>query len=534
MTAGSSYQRFRAPLADGEILSVPPWKQVKPLLFTNRDLHAAIQNDIWGRSVQALAAEARQEALAAAFRYTKSYTDLPARHDVNCPLIFTGHQPELVHPGVWLKNFASARLAKETRGIAVNLIVDSDLCRNTSIDVPTGTVNEPFLATVAYDSQKAALPYEQRDIFDTAVWDSFGVRVSETLSPLVNRPVLSEVWTENAVRLRATDRLGLSMAQARHRLERLWGTQNYELPQSLVCQTSSFRFFAVFLFEEARRFRTAYNDSLAQYRSVHRLRNQAQPMPDLIESDGWSETPFWIWTRSEPRRRALYVKRQHGQLLLSDLADWRAALPAPSDGDPAAAIEHLETWEAEGTKLRTRALTTTLFVRLLLADLFIHGIGGSKYDQVTEEVCERFFGICLPSHVTLSGTLRLPITHPSVPPNYGRQLRQQLRDLKYHPENHLAGPAQRSKSKRQIEQWIAKKRSAVQTAKTPANAAERHQHITAANSALQETLAPMRVELEQALASTINQIRVNQLLESRDFPFCLFPQELLRHFLLDF
>ena len=48
--------------------------------------------------------------------------------------------------------------------------------------------------------------------------------------------------------------------------------------------------------------------------------------------------------------------------------------------------------EAEGFKVRTRALTTTLFARLFLADLFIHGIGGAKYDELTDAILRRFYG----------------------------------------------------------------------------------------------------------------------------------------------
>ena len=39
--------------------------------------------------------------------------------------------------------------------------------------------------------------------------------------------------------------------------------------------------------------------------------------------------------------------------------------------------------QTRGIKLRSRALTTTMFVRLFLADAFLHGIGGAKYDEVT-------------------------------------------------------------------------------------------------------------------------------------------------------
>ena len=58
-------------------------------------------------------------------------------------------------------------------------------------------------------------------------------------------------------------------------------------------------------------------------------------------------------------------------------------------------------------RLRTRALTTTLFSRFLLGDLFIHGIGGAKYDELGDEIARRFFGIEPPGFLTVSMTLWL-------------------------------------------------------------------------------------------------------------------------------
>ncbi len=69
--------------------------------------------------------------------------------------------------------------------------------------------------------------------------------------------------------------------------------------------------------------------------------------------------------------------------------------------------------EAEGFKVRTRALTTTLFARLFLADLFIHGIGGGKYDELTDAIVRRFYGFEPPRYLVLSATRWLPL--PSFP-----------------------------------------------------------------------------------------------------------------------
>ncbi|MFN9917551.1 MAG: hypothetical protein ACK53L_33510, partial [Pirellulaceae bacterium] len=45
------------------------------------------------------------------------------------PLILSGHQPELFHPGVWFKNFLLSSLAARHQAVALNIQVDHDLSR---------------------------------------------------------------------------------------------------------------------------------------------------------------------------------------------------------------------------------------------------------------------------------------------------------------------------------------------------------------------------------------------------------------------
>ena len=88
------------------------------------------------------------------------------------------------------------------------------------------------------------------------------------------------------------------------------GNETLELPQSAVCQLPEFAWFVAHLLAHLPRFWAAHNDALAAYRHAHRLRNRAHPVPDLAESDGWLEAPFWIWTADDPRRRPLFARQQ--------------------------------------------------------------------------------------------------------------------------------------------------------------------------------------------------------------------------------
>lgn len=539
MTAVDPFPRYRAPQTNRQILCVPPWADVRgqlttpPTTSTVNSVTNAVE--IFGVPLPTLAREARQEFLTQAHRYTNSYTNAGSythageQANVDEPLVITGHQPEFVHPGVWLKNFAAAKLAREVGGTAVSLIIDSDLCRSPSIRVPTGTIEQPHVVNVPFDLALHEMPFEAREIADRSSWNSFGKRVTKTIGPLIPNPLLAEWWPEVLGQTAQTPNLGLAIAQVRHRLERRWGCRNLEIPQSQVCETVSFQKFMLHLLHNAARLRNDYNSSLAEYRQVHRLRSAAQPLPDLHKVEGWVETPFWIWTIANPTRHALFVRQGVAGLELTNRQDWQTTLPPGAAG-----LARLVELQQAGLKLRSRALITTLFARLLLADAFIHGIGGAKYDQVTNLLSQRFFDVKLPQLTALSGTLRLPIEHPPASPTRLSEFQQTLRELQYHPETHINELALNPSDQAEIKCWVQTKKEWVQKPKTPENATHRHAQIITANCALHHWLAPHRKQILQEHSATLAQLRVNTVLESREYSFCLFPPQVLGNFLLDF
>src|SRR6185295_10034126 len=93
--------------------------------------------------------------------------------------------------------------------------------------------------------------------------------------------------------------------------------------------------------------------------------------------------------------------------------------------------------EAQGLKIRSRALTTTMFARVFLADLFVHGIGGGIYDELTDRIIERFFGIPAPAYLIVSATLQLPLEQFPDAKRRLDALHHRWRDLVYKPERFL-------------------------------------------------------------------------------------------------
>jgi hypothetical protein len=537
MEHASEFRRLRAPQEDGQKLIDPPWSALADVVGDNRQRLAQIDVDIQGRSVEDLSATARRALVQRALDFTSRYRDVADRlrnQPSGAPLILSGHQPQLFHAGVWYKNFVLGGLARHLDGVGIHLLIDSDLCRSASIRVPTGPRERPRVETVPYDEPAAEVPYEERPIRNQVALARFDQRVAGLIRPFVRDPLVESLWPLVLKRNTAQTNLGLRLAQARHALEQTWGNDTLELPQSAVCQLPEFAWFVCHLLAHLPRFWSAHHDALEAYRAGHRLRNRAQPVPDLAELDGWLEAPFWIWSVTDPRRRPLFARQSADELQITDRQDFRIDLPLSADRDASAAVEILLDLPARGIKIRTRALATTLFARLVLSDMFLHGIGGAKYDQVTDLIARQFFGFALPQFATVSATLRLPILHEPPNPLRVSQLRQQSREMRYHPERfvHANGPLPPHEAAA-VAQLIATKLHWVRTPKTRDNARERHVAITGANQALQAYLTKMRDNVEREREENAERKRAGSIIASREYSFCLHPRDHFEQLLLD-
>lgn len=501
----AAYKRYRAPSQDGAALFDPNWEKLPALLECNRREVGKLRYDFDGCSLAELRNAARGDLIP---------------DDAEKPLVLSGHQPELFHPGVWIKNFALGRLAQRVQGVGANLVIDSDLCRAPSIKVPTGAADSPRVEVIPFDAAQAPLPFEERGVVDTKLLGSFPTRVSAALEGRIEEPLIHELWPLVLEAVERTGNLGLAIAEGRHRIESQWGNHTREVPMSRVCDSRPFRVFAWRLLSQLDRFHAAYNQALAEYRQDHRLRTPAQPLPDLHAHNGWLEAPFWVWTAERPVRRPLFARRESNRLLLSDQQGNTWTLDA---GSPVDSLEELR--REHGVKVRSRALITTLYSRLLLADLFLHGIGGAKYDQVTDRIAELFFGFRPPPHATLTATLRLPIGHEPVDPEAARRIAAELRAMEFHPERLLG-------SVPGAQEAIAEKRRWIETEKTPTQAAERHRAIVGANAAMRPMVVPLRQALLAKQEKLSQQLRAAAVLESREYAYCLFPGEWLRARLL--
>ncbi len=529
MSVGPStlaYRRLRAPREHGAVLIEPSLPELPAMVAANVDRHRLANYDLHGRSLQTLSTAGRRELVDLAVRYTSSYRPVAAPVETQ-RLFVAGHQPELFHPGVWYKNFVLSRVAREQHATAVNLVIDSDTIKHVSLRVPGGSLEAPVVDAIPFDASSDEIPHEERDIEDRALFTSFGDRVCDQIKGIVPAPLMRQFWPLVLERMQSTRNLGACVAQARHVLEGAWGLDTLEIPQSQVCSLPSFHWFAAHLLCELPRFRSVYNSAVDDYRRVNKVRSANHPVPNLAEDGEWLEAPFWLWSTSAPRRRRVFARRHAGGMTLTDRRRVEFELPLCASSDPTRAVEVLAGLPAQGIKLRSRALVTTLFARLVLSDWFLHGVGGAKYDQLTDELIRRFFGLEPPGYLVISATLHLA-TPPGAPPADLRQLDHELRDIDYHPEQYLAPSEQWAGAPVDIERWLSLKSQWLATEQTRENARERCHAIRAANEALQAWIEPRRRELLRERQEAQRAWRVRSMLTSREYAFCLYSEATLR------
>ena len=436
---GLTYRRYRVPREDRRVLAEPPLAEVDGTIRENLRLQAEANYDVQGRALRELTAQARTELLAAARRWTAAYRPETAAKESRADLIFlAGHQPELVHPGVWLKHFVLDALARRHGATAINLVIDSDDIKHAAVRTPGGSASEPIAEMIPFDRAEPRVPYEERRVEDRGLFADFGRRAAARLAPLVGRAAAEVVLA-----------LGLgAIAGDRPLGRRAWRRRG-------ICWKAA---------GDSTRWKSRKAGCVKRNRSrgLRRIcwpicrgfgKSTTKPCGNIARCIGCaarpSRCPIWPPTGVGSKRRFGCGPpncRSGGDCLSSRWAmncgspitpGWRRGCRWLADGDAAGAVAQLSQLRGRGVKLRSRALITTLWARLVLGDLFLHGIGGAKYDQVTDLLVERFFGLPAPGILVLSATLHLPIARPPARTAGAAAIARQLRDLTYKPERFL-------------------------------------------------------------------------------------------------
>jgi len=391
---------------------------------------------------------ARQRLIAAAEQYMLRLSDLAKTADVplpttavltgnpdNQPVIMTGHQPVVFHAGLVFKYECTEQSASGA-AIGTAVIIDTD-------EGDPGTFFYPRADTEAKDSATGQL------ILSTGSFcESTGLYGSVSLLPaelLVQRATEIRAGLEFTTTPSVQHRFrqvsdvycrlataGATAAEANSivRWSRKIGSRLLELPLSAVCSFPEVMKLTAGILENFESFAGIFNHQLKDYRTAHGIRNPANPFPDLQTGPQGIELPFWVMSADDQSRRPLYACNTDGGTTLS--ADGEKVTKIPSGES----LEALNDLLFRKIQLIPRGALITSFLRLLFADLFVHGTGGGNYDRFTDRFIETWWNVQPPPFVVATASRFLFAERRSRISEL-QKLQKHLRDLRFNPQRHF-------------------------------------------------------------------------------------------------
>jgi hypothetical protein len=165
--------------------------------------------------------------------------------------------------------------------------------------------------------------------------------------------------------------------------------------------------------------------------------------------------------------------------------------------------------------------------------VFVHGVGGAKYDQVTDQMIVTLLGIDPPAYLTATATLRLTAGQGGVQPEQLRAASLALRDMTFHPETFIdlaAAPTSPPLTADAARELIETKRRWIGAEPDIRNARQRCRAIRHVNEALQPWIADQRRQLQSQQERLATLLQAQELLASREFSFCLYPKKRIHDF----
>lgn len=503
------FELLQTPRGDGEVLiepAVPLWAKL---------LRQNVRDRESGRCNVRLAGM----PLAEARRATRERICGPG---LTAPVIACGHQPEFAHPGVWAKHVVVRHVAEQLGLHSLDLVVDNDAPHTTALSLPRADA-EGFVTqhTVPVFNGIVGAAHEGRPPLSLAAVEAVARNVRATLPDAATAAGSSD-------QAMVFDYLnGLATARdprdfvAQH-LEGRRGLDEAlkaDLREVRVSEAFDGPFVADILLDLAR-FAREYNASLAEYRREQHVRSPDRPLPDLKRAGDRHEAPFWIYRPLQQRRR-LWIRDEADAIeVFADDVPVGTLRRTDLLQDPGAALASLAPWV-----IRPRALTLTLWARLLVCDFFVHGIGGAKYDRINDGIFRRYYGCEPPPYACVTATLRLPLPRFDVSRADVLDARRRIRDLRFNPQRYVEGvPADLLAERERLIGESEKLRD------SKAGRLDRR-HVFVAIRALNARIAGLAPQLDGRLAEQADaltrRLQSNVTADSREFFYALQPRSRL-------
>lgn len=503
---------LKTPVGHGEVLTEPDYGQWARIARSTAESVRDLDVSIAGMALGDLRSMARRDAVIRAREFSVRM-GVPLRPVQDEPdlLVMTGHQPEFYHPGIWVKDFLLQRLSEETGAAAIELIVDSDGFDSLDLHAPC-LVPQPRICSSTLARARPGASYGSSPVPDAREIAHFCdqvVRAIDTLGIPAIRKHFDDFRSLLQEAAGSAEDLSELVTFARRRFEVSAGSDYLALPVTSMSRGEPFLAMVSHIALDAVEFASSHNRVLHEHRSRTGIRNTAQPVPDLTVRDGLVELP--LWSLDGGVRRTVWARTGHMPALVVD-----GQVVVDLDED---AVGRLQ---ASGLALAPKAILLTLYARLLLSDLFIHGVGGGRYDEITDGLVRDYLGIEPPRYAIASLTMYLPLGARVVPEDEVSQLSMALNRLRHNPDEALDDIEFIDPDERTRAFGLAREKETLVAAigRPDADKKSLGARIRDVNAGLASVVAPQERRLRTELDELLRMRQAGEVLTDRTYPFC--------------
>ncbi|OHB87088.1 MAG: hypothetical protein A3D13_05820 [Planctomycetes bacterium RIFCSPHIGHO2_02_FULL_40_12] len=534
-------ETFTIPKQNKEIFIKPAYEDIPGLISLNKERFKSYDFDINSIPFSGFREQVRSETLKKAGEYTEkiwslcSNLNISSTEKLSCindsyapdkDITETGHSPILAHPGVLIKHGLINSIAKKVNGIGVNMIVDNDACHDNCLSIPDINGMDSSVERIEFLSSLYNLAFEEIKYTDSTQLLSFKEGVLKALhNPDMKRTF--EDFINIVINLSGqTQQFSDLFTYARHAFLLRFGICNLEVPVSLISETEPFLNFFLHITANARSFVDIYNAKLREYRRLKKISSKANPLPDLMEKGYVVELPFWIWREGKSRKNLFASVANNRRISIICENKIVTHFDFGENCNSSGNLERLKDLINTGIKFRPKAIVNTMYSRMFFSDLFIHGISGAKYDLVTDEIIREFFGVEPPAYATVSATLHLPYKPFNVSNDDVIALKHVIKDMDYNPDRYASGEIMEDAG---MESMVSEKKELI--AREAHNSEERHRsfdRLRELNALMKEKIRPLIKEKEKEQEDLEKRLRYNSIVTNREYPFCIYPELMLR------
>ncbi|MBC8552716.1 MAG: hypothetical protein H8D23_24070 [Candidatus Brocadiales bacterium] len=534
---------FITPKKNKEIFIEPAHEDIPGLIDLNKERFQSYDFNINGIPFSQFRKHVRSETLKKAGEYTDKIWTLSSKLNISGTenlanikdsytpekeIIQAGHSPALAHPGVLIKHSLVNIIAKKVNGIGINMVIDNDASHDNCLNIPDINDQDSSVERIEYIPGFRNLAFEEIRYADSTQLTAFNESVLKTLHNPDTKKTF-EGFMSIVIKLAGETRQFSDLFTfARHAFLTRFGISNLEVPVSHVSETDSFLNFFLHITANVKRFVDIYNTKLREYRRSKKISSKANPLPDLMEKGFVVEMPFWMWEKGE-QRKSLYASVANESRIsilcenkIVEHFDFGVRIRSKEDLEN---LERLKDLISKGIKIRPKAIVNTMYSRMFFSDLFIHGVGGAKYDLITDEIVREFFGVEPPEYATISATLHLPYKPLDASKEDVIVLKHVIKDVGYNPDRYASDKIMKDAEMRSM---VSEKKELI--AKESQDNIEKHQtfgRIKQLNSLMKEKIRPLIKEKEKEIENLEKKLRYNSIVTTRDYPFCIYPEAML-------